>query len=94
MNASKIVHRLLFQAILEIRNQSYSTGDKAIYHLADLFHNVALQLEAVAEGKANITYDDVLTFIKQRAREEGWEKWIDDRISDLVIRSEEESPVS
>ncbi len=93
MNASKTVHRLLFQGLLEIRNQSYSTGDKAIYHLADLFHNVALQLEAVAEGKADITYDDVLKFIRERAREKGWEKWIDDRISELAIRSGEESPV-
>ena len=94
MNAAKTVHRLLFHAVLEIRDHSYSTGDKAIYHLADLFHNVALQLEAVAEGKTNITYDDVLTFIKERAREKGWEKWIDDRISELAIRRGEESPVS
>ena len=94
MTASKTVHRLLFQAILEIRNQSYGTGDKAVYHLADLFHHVVLQLEAVAEGKTNITYDDVLTFIKERAREKGCEKWVDDRISELAIRSGEKSPVS
>jgi len=94
MTASKTVHRLLFQAILEIRNQSYGTGDKAVYHLADLFHHVVLQLEAVAEGKTDITYDDVLTFIKERAREKGCEKWVDDRISELAIRSGEKSPVS
>lgn len=94
MNAARIVHRLLFQAILEIRDQSHRSGDKVIYHLADLFHNVALQLEAVAEGRADITYDDVLTFIRERAREKGWEKWIDDRISELAIRSGEKSPVS
>jgi len=94
VNSTKIVHRLLFQAILEIRDQSYGTGDKVIYHLADLFHKVVLQLEAVAEGNADITYDDVLSFIRKRAREKGWEKWIDDRISELAVRSGEKSPVS
>jgi hypothetical protein len=93
MSASRTVHRLLFQALLEIRNRGYSTGDKAVYHLADLFHNVALQLEAVVEGNSNITYDDVLIFIRQRAREEGWEKWIDDRISEIAIRNGEKAPV-
>lgn len=93
MNASKTVHRLLFQALLEIRNQGYSTGDKAVYHLADLFHNVALQLEAVAEGKGYITYDDILAFIRQRAGEKGWEKWIDDRINEITIRNGEKAPV-
>lgn len=93
MSALKTVHRLLFQALLEIRNQGYSTGDKAVYHLADLFHNVALQLEAVAEGNSNITYDDVLTFIRQRAREQGWEKWIDDRVNEIAIGNGEKAPV-
>jgi hypothetical protein len=83
----------MFQALLDIRNQGYSTGDKAVYHLADLFHNVALQLEAVAEGNSDITYDDVLTFIRQRAREKGCEKWIDDRVSEIAIRDGEKAPV-
>jgi len=93
MNASRIVHRLLFQALLQIRDESRSAGARASYHLADLFHNVAVQLEAVAEGKTDITYDDVLTFIKEQARERGWGKWVDDRIGELAARSGEKSPV-
>ena len=94
MNASKTVHRLLFQALLEIREQSRVNGDKVSYHLADLFHTVALQLEAAAEGKTNVNYEDILTFLKERAREKGCEEWIEARVSELASRSGEKSSVS
>ena len=76
MNALKATHRLLFQALLDIRDESRGIDNKTIYHLADLFHNVVLQLEAVAEGNTNLTYEDILVFVKERARSKGCEKWV------------------
>ncbi len=90
MNALKVTHRLLFQALLDIRDESRRIDNKTIYHLADLFHNVVLQLEAVAEGSdTNLNYEDILVFITEHAKSKGWEKWVDDRITEIAIRSGE-----
>jgi hypothetical protein len=62
--------------------------------LADLFHNVVLQLEAIAEGSQRLDYDDVLNFIKERSRENGWQKWVDDQIATLAVRNGEPAGVA
>lgn len=88
MNPRNVTYRLLFQALLEIRDEGRRIGNSPIYHLADLFHNVVLQLENAASGsEATISYDDILTFIKEHARSRGWEKWVDDRIDEISARS-------
>jgi hypothetical protein len=88
MNSMHIAYRLLFQAVLEIRDESRGIGNKPIYHLADLFHNVVLQLENAASGsEATVSYDDILAFIKEHARAKGWEKWVDARIDEISERS-------
>jgi len=89
MNALKATHRLLFQALLDIRDESRRIDNKPIYHLADLFHNVVLQLESVAAGNSRSTYEDILTFIKEQAESKGWQKWVDDRIRETAVRSGE-----
>jgi len=43
--ASDAVHRLLFRALLEIRAQGDEHRDKVVFHLADIFHNVVLEME-------------------------------------------------
>jgi hypothetical protein len=89
MDALNTTHRLLFQALLEIREEGRRVDNKPIYGLADVFHNVVLQLEAVAAGNSKVTYDDILTFIKQHAKSRGWDKWVDERIREMEIRSRE-----
>jgi hypothetical protein len=69
-----MVHRLLFRALLEMRSQGHEHGNKLIFHLADLFHNVVLEMENAAEGKC--TYEDVLKLLEKRAKESGCEKWL------------------
>ena len=75
------VHRLLFRALLEIRSQGHEQKDKVAFHLADLFHNVVLEMENAAEGKC--TYDDVLKVLDERAREKGLDQWLDRTLADL-----------
>ena len=72
--AVKTVHRLLFRALLELRSQGHEQKNKVVFHLADLFHNVVLEMENAAEGRC--TYDDVLAFLEERAKERGLEKWL------------------
>ncbi len=89
MDALNTTHRLLFQALLEIREEGRRVNNKPIYGLADLFHNVVLQLEAAAAGNSKVTYDDILTFIKQHAKSRGWDTWVDERIREIEIRNRE-----
>jgi hypothetical protein len=79
--AAKTVHRLLFRALLEMRSQGDEYGDKTVFHLADLFHNVVLELENAAEEKC--TYEEVLSFLMERAKETGCEKWLDANLAQL-----------
>jgi hypothetical protein len=84
LSAVKVVHRLLFNALLEIRSQGYDQRDKVVYHLADLFHNVVLEMENAAEGTA--TYEDVFHFLEERAREKGCEAWVQRNLERLKER--------
>ena len=55
--------------------------DKVVFHLADLFHSVVLDMQNAAEGKC--TYEDVWRVLGERAREKGLEEWLDRTLSDL-----------
>ena len=47
--ALELVHRLLFRALIEIRAQGHEQKNQLVFHLADLFHNLVLDMEAAAE---------------------------------------------
>jgi hypothetical protein len=80
-SAAETVHRLLFRALLEIRSQGQEQGNKLVFHLADLFHNVVLEMENAAEGEC--TYEEVLKFLEERAKEKGLDKWLSHNLADL-----------
>jgi hypothetical protein len=87
--AVETVHRLLFQALLEMRSEGHEHKNKLVYHLADLFHCVVLEMESAAAGKTS--YDDVLRILIDRARERGLERWLNqtsDRLSNGAPGSE------
>lgn len=73
-SAVKTLHRLLFRALIEIRAEGHDEKNKVAYHLADLFHNVVLEMENAAEGEKS--YDDVLAILNERASERGLERWL------------------
>ena len=86
-SAIETVHKLLFRALLEIRSQGHDGQNKVVFHLADLFHNAVLQLESVDENGSGDSYADVLTFIRQRAKEKGCEAWVDAKLQELQAKS-------
>jgi hypothetical protein len=75
------VHRLLFRALLEIRSQGHEQKNKLVFYLADLFHNIVLEMEKAAEGRCN--YDEVLRLLEERAKEKGLDKWVANNLADL-----------
>jgi hypothetical protein len=72
------VHNLLFRALLEIRSQGFEQQNKLVYHLADLFHQVVLEMKNAADR--HTTYEAVFQSLEQRAREKGLEKWLQARL--------------
>ena len=79
--AVETLHRLLFRALLEMRSQGQEQKNKAVFHLADLFHNIVLEMENAAEGKC--TYEDVWKALDERAREKGLDRWLAQNLADL-----------
>jgi hypothetical protein len=70
----ELVHRLLFRALIEIRAQGHEQKNKLVFHLADLFHNTVLDMEAAAEGR--MTYEEVMRQLEEKAKEKNCEKWL------------------
>jgi hypothetical protein len=74
MTAAEVVHRLLFRALLEMRSQGHEQKNQVVFHLADLFHNIVLEMESAAEGQR--TYEDVYRCLEEKAKEKGLERWL------------------
>ena len=83
--APEVLHRLLFRALIEMREQGRIEKNKVVFHLADLFHTTVLEMENAAEGKA--TYEDVLRFLENKAKEKGLSTWVQTTLKELDIGS-------
>ena len=89
MDSKEIIYRLLYLAMLELRVEEHTIQNNKMFHLADLFHNVPLQLERVSRGDE--AYDDVLTWVENRAAEKGCEEWLQ-RSIDSIRRQRQHDP--
>ena len=81
--ALETVHRLLFRALIEMREQGRIQKNKAVFHLADLFHTTVLEMKNAAEGKA--TYEGVLDSLEDKAQDMGLETWLRATLKELDI---------
>jgi hypothetical protein len=79
--AAELVHRLLFQALLEMRSQGHEHKNKVVFHLADLFHNIVLEMEGTAEGRRS--YEDVFKSLQEKAKEKGLDRWLTANLEQL-----------
>lgn len=79
--AAELTHRLLFRALLEMRSQGHEQHNKIVFHLADLFHQVVLEMEGAAAGRRS--YDDVFKCLQEKAKEKGLERWLTTNLAEL-----------
>ena len=79
--AVELVHRLLFRALIEMREQGHEQKNKVVFHLADLFHNAVLEMMNAAEGET--TYEDVLRLLDEKAKEKGCERWLSSALAEI-----------
>jgi hypothetical protein len=74
--------RLLYDALLEIRAEGHALNNERIFRLADLFHNVPLQLERSDAGE---TYDeDIMAWLNTRAQGNYLAQWLDLRTNEIM----------
>jgi hypothetical protein len=79
--AVELVHRLLFRALIEMRAEGHEQKNKLVFHLADLFHNTILDMEAAAENK--LTYNEVLRLLEEKAKEKNCAKWLQSALTQI-----------
>ncbi|MEZ6094056.1 MAG: hypothetical protein R3C03_07420 [Pirellulaceae bacterium] len=78
---SDLLHIALYYALLDIRNQGRERNDKIVFHLANLFHNVVVQMGDAAKGKRE--YSDVLRNLKETAQRTGCQQWLNNVIAQI-----------
>ena len=79
MNSKELIYRLIYQALLDIREASYEgKGSHGIFKLADLFHNIPLKLAKITND--NEAYDDLVADLRDKARLKGYDSWLENCI--------------
>ncbi|MEN7547397.1 hypothetical protein AAG747_05740 [Rapidithrix thailandica] len=79
---TNLVYELMYLAFIDIREEAVRTNNKVSYCLSDLFHGIpGIILKQLEEG--NIDYSKVMDAIREKAKENGSEKWLQHNISEL-----------
>lgn len=88
MKPRETVSRVIYQALIEIREAS-SPGSviddilrKKIFYLSDLVHNAPLAL--LADEQRGGDGSAVLDEIRQRAADQGTERWLDNTLASIA----------
>ena len=87
MSDRESVHRLLYFALVEMRDRGRLAKDPVVFQLADLLHNIPLAL-LKADPASDENYEQILLSMRQRAQELGCERWIDQHIPSEPPRRE------
>jgi hypothetical protein len=82
MDDRTVIHNLLYRAFLDIRIAAYEKkSHEGIFKIADIFHNIPLQLERVQASGGS--YQEILNDLRERMRNKGCESWLDNAIKDI-----------
>ena len=82
VDSAVLIHRLLRLALVDIRVEAYTTGNERVFCVADLCHNIPLQIERIAHGEE--TYDDVFAWLRNRAAQRGCATWLDQACQNIT----------
>ena len=84
-----VIHKLLHYALIDLRAEGHTTHDDLVFRLADLFHNVPLQLDLVDRGE--ISPDDVMQWMRSRVSGTMMEAWLHLRMGEFAKDERRES---
>lgn len=74
--------QLLYMALIDLRAEGHDAENQAVFLLADLFHNIPLQLDRVDHG--DLAPDDVLGWLRSRAHGTPMEDWLNLRMHEVM----------
>ncbi len=72
------VYHLLYLALLDLRAEGHNAENRLVFLLADLFHNIPLQLDRVDRG--DLAPEDILRWLRIRALGTPMEAWLNLRL--------------
>ena len=75
----ELIYKLLYQVLIEIREEAHLKGDKKNFLLSDLMHTIPLML-LKADDK---DYSAILKKIEERAESRDMKNWLKNALSQL-----------
>lgn len=86
------LYRLLYLALIDLRAEGYRAENRGVFLLADLFHNIPLQLDRVDSG--DLAPEDILRWLRTRAHGTPMEAWLQLREQEVMKdgRGERDAP--
>lgn len=82
MADKEYILKLLYRAFLDIRIASYSKDSHTSFVLADIFHNVPLQMNQAEKGEKS--YADIVIWIQKKCEERNCTSWLDNANADIA----------
>ncbi len=73
-----LLHKLIYQVLIEIREEAHYIDNKKIEKLSGLVHNLPLKL-----SKPDCNYRSIIEELKQQAESIGAGKWLENSIRQL-----------
>ena len=77
MNERDLIYDLLYHSLIEIREEAHNTGNKKIYVMSDLIHNIPVKLKNILNNGSDDTEKSVLEHLKEDAEIRGITKWLE-----------------
>lgn len=84
MTEKEYILRLMYCAFLDIRIASYSQDSHTCFILADIFHNVPLQMNRAEKEGAG--YADIVKWIQKRCEERQCTAWLENATTNIGQR--------
>lgn len=81
MDPRPLLCRLLHRAFLDVRVEANEIKNGRVFAIADLFHAIPLQMERAERGE--ISYDDILNGLTEKARAKNTLQWLDNAIDNV-----------
>jgi hypothetical protein len=78
------IYDLLHRALIDLRAEGHTTENHLVFLLADLFHNVPLQLDRVDQG--DLVPDEILTWLRRRSQGTLMGDWLTLRVPEVMAR--------
>ena len=79
------IYDLLHRALIDLRSDGHATQNQLVFLLADLFHNIPLQLDRVDQG--DLTPDDILVWLHRRAQGTLMADWLTLRVPEVMAKN-------